>query len=139
MRTLPYRWIVVPLLVFIAIGAIPAGYGFLGTPDGSAVGIPAGWIEDTPFSDYLIPGALLMGLGVLHLAAAYLELRRDALAPWLTEVAGCGMIIWIAVQAIMMGSFRHPIQTTLQAVCITVGITTAILGYLQIRRMRSAY
>ena len=95
MNTLPFRWPVIGLLLFIAIGALPAGYGFLGTPDGSAVGIPEGWIDDTPFADYTIPGALLFGLGVLHLAAAYFQFARDGFAPWITEAAGCGLIIWI--------------------------------------------
>lgn len=132
-RILRYRWALILLLVFIAFGAIPAGYGFLGTPDGSAVGIPPGWLDDTPFSDYTIPGALLLGLGLLHLSAASLEFRNDRLAPWFSEAAGCGLIIWIAVQVYMMGSFRHPVQTVLQAICLTVGISIALLAYFQIR------
>lgn len=120
------------MLLVIGFSAIPAGYGFLGTPDGSAVGIPQSWLDGTPFSDYTIPGALLFGLGLLHLLAAYLEIGNKRLAPWIAEIAGAGLIIWIVVQASMMGSFKHPIQTILQAVCISIGIGTALLAWRQL-------
>jgi hypothetical protein len=128
---LPHRRILASILGLIGLNAILAGYGFIGTPDGSAVGIPQEWLADTPFGDYLIPGAILFGLGVLHLCAAYLEIRGDRTASWIAQVAGAGLLVWIVVQAAMMGSFRHPAQTTLQAVCLLAGLITVWMAMRQ--------
>lgn len=130
---MPYRLTLAGLLSLIGLNAIYAGYGFIGTPDGSAVGIPREWLEGTPFHDYLIPGIVLLGLGVLHVVAAVLQFRRLERAPWFALVAGCGLSIWIIVQAGMMGSTRHPVQTTLQIVCMVIGILSTLLAMSQLR------
>lgn len=130
----PYRRTLTLILAMIGVNAIFAGYGFMGTPDGSAVGIPQEWLADTPFKDYMVPGAILFGLGVLHICAAYLQLRRDPIATMIAGVSGSGLIIWIAVQAAMMGSFRHPVQTILQAVCLVLALTTIYLAWKQSKR-----
>jgi hypothetical protein len=134
---LPHRRILASILGLIGLNAVIAGYGFIGTPDGSAVGIPQEWLADTPFVDYLIPGAILFGLGVLHLCAAYLEIRGDRIASWIAQVAGAGLLIWIVVQAAMMGSFRHPAQTTLQAVCLLAGVVTVSMATRQKASVRA--
>jgi hypothetical protein len=51
----------------------------------------------------VIPGLYLLfvnGFGMLGLAA--LTVRRDRLAPWLTGALGVGLIIWIAVEILVM-------------------------------------
>jgi hypothetical protein len=135
--SIPLRRTLALILAIIGLNAVSAGYGFIGTPDGSAVGIPQEWLADTPFNDYRIPGAILFGLGVLHLCAAYLEIRRDRIAPWTAQVAGFGLIIWIIVQAAMMGSFRHPAQTTLQATCLLFGSVTVWIAMRQLADVRA--
>jgi hypothetical protein len=135
---LEYRRTLALILALIGFNAVIAGYGFMGTPDGSAVGIPQEWLADTPFSDFMIPGAILFALGVLHLCAAYLQLRSDRIAPMIAEVAGFGLVIWIVVQIMMMGSFRHPAQTILQAICLICGVASIYLGSKQIRLRRLA-
>lgn len=127
-HTLAYRRTLTLILALIGINAVIAGYGFMGTPDGSAVGIRQEWLADTPFSNYMIPGSILFGLGLLHLCAAYLQLRSYPVATCIAETAGFGLIIWIVVQIAMMGSFRHPAQTILQAICMILGVTTLYLA-----------
>ena len=135
---LPYKRTLAAILALIGLNAVAAGFGFIGTPDGSALGIPQEWLADTPFRDYMIPGVILFGLGVLHLCAAYLEFRSDRIAPKIAEIAGLGLVIWIVVQAAMMGSFRHPAQTILQAVCLASGFVTVYLASRQFSYKREA-
>jgi len=130
------RW-TIGLLAFVGINALVAAYGFIGDPDGSSVGIPQEWLEDSPFEDYLIPGIVLAAMGVLSLAAAFLQLRRHQYAWLVAGAAGVGFVIWIIVQSIMMGSFRHPVQTTLQVVVILIGFCVSILAGLQYRVWQS--
>ena len=133
-----YHRTLAAILALIGLNAVVAGFGFMGTPDGSALGIPQDWLADTPFKDYLIPGAILFGLGVLHLWAAYLQFKRDRSASKIAEIAGLGLVIWIVVQAAMMGSFRHPTQTILQAECIVLGLATVFLASRQMSIRRQA-
>jgi hypothetical protein len=89
--------------VFTGVLAIPVGISFIVDPTGAAMQIPQGWIEATPFGSYLVPGLYLLvvnGLGMIALAA--LTVARHWLAPWLTATLGVGMIIWIAVQILVM-------------------------------------
>jgi hypothetical protein len=98
-----YVWVAVLLELICAVGAIPVGLMFIADPSGKAIGVPAGWIETTPFGSYLVPGLYLLvmnGLGML-LAAALSSLRQP-LAPWLTGVLGTGLVIWILVQLVTM-------------------------------------
>ena len=132
-RALPGRGWIAGLLLIVGVNAVVAGYGFIGTPDGSAVGIPQDWLEDSPFQDYLIPGVVLFAMGVLALVAATLQLRRHEFAWAWSGVCGIGFVLWIIVQSVFMGSFRHPIQTTLQAVVSGIGVVVMVLSFQQYR------
>jgi CHASE2 domain-containing sensor protein len=119
------------LLLLVGTNAVVAGSGFVGSPDGSAIGIPQEWLDGTPFRDYLVPGLVLAAMGVLSLASALLQLRRHPLAWAWAGVCGVGFVIWIAVQAALMGSFRHPAQTILQAAVLALGLVVAGLAWRQ--------
>jgi hypothetical protein len=133
-----YHRTLAAILALIGLNAVAAGFGFMGTPDGSALGIPEAWLADSPFKDYMIPGVILFALGVLHLFAAYLQARRGRLASQISEIAGLSLVIWIVVQAAMMGIFRHPTQTILQAVCMALGLVTVFLSSRQMSFRRQA-
>jgi hypothetical protein len=128
---LPHRKVLICLLALIGLNAVAAGYGFMGTPDGTAVGIPQDWLVGTPFKNYMIPGAILFGLGVVHLCAGYYQFRSDQFAPLAAAISGAGLLIWIVVQSAMMGSFRHPAQTIMQATCLVIAIVTVTLAIRQ--------
>lgn len=128
------RW-AAGLLFLLGGNALVAGYGFVGDPDGTAVGIPEDWLEGTPFTSYLVPGLLLSGLGVLAVAAAVLQLRRHRLAWFWAGLSAGGFVVWIVVQSAMMGSFRHPLQTLLQAAVISIAGVVGLLALWQWRRL----
>lgn len=132
------RWWIAGLLSFVGANAVFAGYGFIAKPDGSAIGIPHEWLEGTPFPDYQVPGVILLALGIGSLVAALAQARRFALAWALSGTLGIGYVVWIVVQSAMMGSFRHPMQTALQALVLSIGIAVSVLSCRQYGDWRRA-
>jgi hypothetical protein len=123
-------WAAVLLELFTALGAIPVGIQLITDPTGAAVGFPPGWIEATPFGSYLVPGLYLLlvnGLGMLVLAG--LTVRRHWTAPWLTGILGAGLVIWIAVQLVVM-----PETSFLQAMFGAIGLALVAIGVAWLRR-----
>lgn len=89
-----FTWIAVILELGTGLLAIPVGVSFLWHPTGSGVGIQQGWIEATPFGDYVIPGIYLLVMnGAGMLVAAGLTVLRHPVAPWLTGMLGVGLVI----------------------------------------------
>jgi hypothetical protein len=92
-------WVLLVLLVIQGLGGLAGGLSLSIKPDGSIMGMPTSLLDGSPFSDYLIPGLiLLLVLGVLPLvAAAGLWLRRRW--GWYAAfIVGCGLMIWILVE-----------------------------------------
>jgi hypothetical protein len=124
-----YAWLALLAALFTALGAVPVGLMFLADPSGGTVGLPPGWIEDTLFGSYLVPGLyllLLNGVGMLVLAG--LIVLRHWSAPWLTGMLGVGLIIWILVQLAVM-----PETMVLQWVFLATGL---LLGFVALFWLR---
>jgi len=117
----------VALLVFLAVGAFFGGWELMHpAADGSGLGMPAEWIQSTPFSSWLIPGLILfMVFGIGSVVAVVAGLLRHWSAPYLTFAIGVGQMIWITVELAMVQRF-HPI---LQPGCFALGAALAILAY----------
>ena len=98
-----YAWIAVGLQLFTALMAIPVGLQLIANPEGGPLGLPQAWIDATPFGSWLVPGLVLLTMnGLGQLVAAALIVARHPLAPWLTGALGIGLMIWIAVQVVML-------------------------------------
>ena len=64
--------ILIFLVLFQAFGAIPSGCSMIVDPTGRLMGLPQGILEQSPFSDFLIPGLFLgIVLGLFPLVIAY--------------------------------------------------------------------
>jgi hypothetical protein len=126
----PWVWVAVALEVFTAVGAIPVGLMLITDPTGAGVGFPAGWIENTAFGSYLIPGIyLLLVNGVGMLLLALLTVLRHWVAPWLTGVLAVGLIVWILVQFAVM-----PETSFLQWLFLATGLALGLLALFWLRR-----
>ena len=125
-----YLWVAVVLEILTGAMAIPVGLMFLGDPTGRMVQVPQGWIEQTPFGSYLIPGLYLLlmnGVGMLVLAG--LTIRRHWFAPWLTGILGGGLVIWIVVEIVAL-----PQTMVLTWVFLAIGLALSAIALAWLRR-----
>ena len=91
---------------------------------GGAAGVPAEWLDDTPFHSYLIPGLYLgMVVGGTCLAAAWISLRRPGRAREAALGASAVTVSWILAQVALIG-YRSP----LQPIVATIGLALAYLA-----------
>jgi hypothetical protein len=124
-----YAWIAVALEVLTAIGAIPVGVMLLADPSGASMGMPSDWLRGSVFGSYFVPGLYLLfvnGIGMLVLAA--LTVRRHPVAPWLTGALGVGLIVWIAVEVIVL-----PETSFLTWTFLATGLALGVIALLWLR------
>lgn len=102
-------WLLVATLAFWGIGALGGGVGLAADPDGG-LGMGTANLEGTPFPDYLLPGLILVGLGLAAVVAAVglaRGIRRRAmssrLAWWILLVA-LGINAWIFGEILFLWS-----------------------------------
>ena len=106
-------WVLIVLQVLLGLGALAGGGVFILAPDGHLMQMPLSNLKDSPFSDFLLPGVLLLVfVGIYPIVVAYSLWRRpawrwpDMLNPfkrihwsWAGSLAaGVIVIIWITVQ-----------------------------------------
>lgn len=123
-------YVLAGIQAFVAIGALPVGYLFITHPDGSAVGMSASMLADSPFHDFFLPGiALFTFNGLFHLANALLCFFKYRFAPAISFILGFGLIIWIFVQVYSIG-----LNSILQPAFFAIGCAELILGAILVRR-----
>ncbi|MGL4649421.1 MAG: hypothetical protein ACRC1H_08425 [Caldilineaceae bacterium] len=150
-RTRPWSlWLATAALLFLAIGALPAGFLLMTAPHGNPMGMPAALIEGTPFGalgGWLIPGIVLftmVGLGCLFLTYA---LHLLPTWPWLQRlnpikgqhwawtllvVEGAAIMIWILVQIALIP------YSALQPTVFVLGLSLVLLAFAPSLRRRTA-
>lgn len=108
------------VLSFQGLSGLAGGFGLIADPSGEALGIPVGWLEGSPFADYLVPGIVLLtllGVGPLFVVYGLWTGRRWA---WTGSLlVGLGLLVWLAVQVAVVGYRSEP---PLQAVYAGVGV-----------------
>jgi len=95
-----HKWQRILLLIVLAYEAAGCllGGGFLvAAPDGHIMAMPVSIMHGT-FSDFLIPGIILFGLGVLNLIAFISVLRRGNFDWVWASLALGGLTIWFIVE-----------------------------------------
>jgi hypothetical protein len=98
--------------LFVAIGAIPAGYLFFSAPDGSRMGMTTEALVGSPFKNYLIPGIFLFSVnGILNLLCSVFSFYKYKYAPVFGIILGAVLIMWVIVQVYSIG-LSHFLQPT---------------------------
>lgn len=125
-----FVWLGFVAALITGVTALPVGIMFIVDPTGASIGLPAGWIEATPFGSYLVPGLYLFAMnGVGMLALAGLVVLRHWTAPWLMAVLAVGLIIWILVQLAVM-----PETMILQPIYLATGVLMGLVALFWLRR-----
>ena len=116
-------WLLVFLLVFLALGGFYGGISMLVDPSGRMLQMD-GVLPLLPVPDYFLPGLfLLFVMGLFPILLTYGLIKQpvwswaDSLSTWSghywawTGSVGVGvvLVLWLAVQAILIG-FQWPIQ-----------------------------
>ena len=98
------RWQRITLLSVLGyegLGALTGGALLVARPDGSYMDMPVGIMHGT-FPDFLIPGLILFGLGVLNVTAFFAVLLRKS-TDWLwANLAAGGLAIWFLVEIVIL-------------------------------------
>ncbi|MCF8245041.1 MAG: hypothetical protein K9J37_11315 [Saprospiraceae bacterium] len=147
LKLLP-NWLLIFLLFFNAIGAYYGSYMLISDPSGSKIKMPIEMLQGTPFSDYLIPGFILLlvngilptiaGLGLILQRPRKPLIRfsflQNYLWAWaLSLFSGIGLTVWIGVQISMISGGE---VDTLQLVYGALGVLITGVTLLPIVRNR---
>lgn len=114
---------------FIGLGAVGGGIAILtGAFD---QWLPVAWLQGTPFSDYLIPGLVLLivvGGGMLLAATAMLFIQHE-FALMLSAAMGLVMIGWEVIEVAIINRYEQAVipSTIVQQVLFSV-LGLIILG-----------
>jgi hypothetical protein len=120
--------------VITAIGAIPAGFGFLIDTSGKAMGASPEMLAHSPLKSFLLPGLFLVLVnGLATGIAAVLSFRRHKWAGMSALILGNILCLWIIIQVYWIG-----LTSFLQPMFFVVGIAEAFLG-ITILKSKSPY
>jgi hypothetical protein len=82
-----------------AIGAIPAGIGYLMDTSGQAMGTSTELLANSPLKSFLLPGLfLLLVNGLAHIAGSVLSFTRHRYAGYSGLILGILLTLWIIIQ-----------------------------------------
>jgi len=95
------RVILSTVLVYEAAGALMGGTMLIIAPDGHLMDMPIG-IMHGAFPDFLVPGFILFGLGVLNTLACTAVLRRYVADWWMAALGLGGFVVWFVVEIIIL-------------------------------------
>jgi hypothetical protein len=97
-------WQRITLLVILGyegVGALLGGMLLIVAPDGHLMDIPVNVMHGT-FPDFLIPGIILLGLGLLNVLAFYFVFRRFPVDWFMAGLALSGFVIWFVVEIVIL-------------------------------------
>jgi Protein of unknown function (DUF998) len=94
------KWQRITLLAILgyeAAGCLLGGSFLMAAPDGRFMDMPVDMMHGV-FPDFMIPGIILFGLGILNVAAFVSVLRRSSSAWLTTGLALGGLAIWFGIE-----------------------------------------
>jgi hypothetical protein len=125
----------VALLGLLVLTGFFGGWSFISDPSGAGLQAELSWLEDTPVSDFLLPGLFLLGVygvggvilivGLIWRPSPGLLRRVDARLgyhwSWAGSIGfGVVLVLWIAYELIVM-----PEQIWIQPALMTAGLAIA--------------
>lgn len=97
------------LLGLQGLSGLAGGIGLVVDPSGQSLGIPLVWLQESPFSDYLVPGVILLVLlGVVPLIVAYGLWSARSWAWGGSAFVGGALAVWLLVEIAVIGYQPDP-------------------------------
>lgn len=98
-RRTPAVWALLGLLLLQGLGGTGGGLSLSLRPDGSIMRMPVSLLEGSPFTDYLVPGlVLLVVLGIAPLVAMIALWLRRTWGWYVAFAVGCALVIFEIVE-----------------------------------------
>lgn len=97
---------------FIALGAIPAGLGYLSDTTGVGMGTSVELLKNSPFTSFLIPALFLLIVnGFGNVLGTVFSFQKKVIAGKTGFALGVILCLWIIIQVYMIGliSFMQPL------------------------------
>jgi hypothetical protein len=119
-----YYIILGSLQAFTALGAIPAGTGYLLDTSGQRMGVTTDMLANSPLDSFLLPGLFLLFVnGIANALGAFLSFTRRKSAGHVGLILGIILIIWIIIQVtwITLSSFLQPLFLIVGAAYMFLG------------------
>ena len=77
-----FLYILVILHIILGLGAFAGGGMLILKPDGSWIGMQRGWLNDTPFDTYFLPGLILFTLNGLFPLFTFIRSNKGGSTDW---------------------------------------------------------
>ncbi len=141
-------WVLKAMLLILGISALLSGMALVLDPSGKTIQFPDGYLNGSPFSDYLIPGIILtLCMGVLPLVSWYALWKKPQSAflqritpisgkhwAWAAAMkSGIVLVIWIVVQMWMVPYFfLQPVLLSWAFIILMLCFTPAVRAFYKI-------
>ena len=124
----------VVLLFFNGVSAVFGGLGLISDTSGETFQLPIGFLEHTPFNDFLIPGVILFTVnGLFNLFVGILGILQKKIFTFLTLLCGAMLFGWLTIQIILIREFYAPLHLPYYI----TGLAMMFLAYLMMKQMKS--
>jgi len=121
------------LLLTNGAGAFYGSYHLILYPDGNSLGMTTALLEHSPFTDFLIPGIiLLLSNGLMSFVALFALFYRKRSYPILTMTEGTILFGWIVTQMLMLRQIA-----ALHIIYGTIGLLLILIGWMLMREESS--
>ena len=113
------------LEIFIGLGGVGGGVGLILSPSGASLGMSPEALSASPFSDFLIPGYVLLAVnGVGSLIGGALSCIRYRHAGLLGAALGTFLMLWIVAQVWWIGlvHWLQPLYFVLGGLELALGL-----------------
>lgn len=123
------RITLIALETLMGLAAVVSGPALIAT---NGLGMPAEWMESSPFGSYTVPGLVLLAVGIVNLAGAVLVLRRHRWDAPTSAVAGLLWVGWFVVQVAVVGyvSWQQPFYFVIGLLILGLS-TPALVAWLR--------
>jgi len=119
------------LQIFVGITAVLGGFGLVSDPSGSKMNVPLELLKNSPFTNYLIPGlVLLIVIGVGHVFAGIVTFLRHRYAGNISVFFGAFLALYLIIEVWLIGlvNFSQPLYFVLGAVELIFGLKLSRAG-----------